>query len=268
MSVAVSQIELLCGEVCLGLGTAFFDEAVDGKHYLITNWHCVTNRDPRTGRPRRKDGITPDALIVSLHRNNGEAGIDFLNSVKYRIPIEYRSSTGWRMHPAGQAVDIVVLEIDLSEVRPPVLQGFVSRLQSDHFAIAQVGADVVILGFPQGLSPTGSLPIWKSGSIATEPAGFPNGEPCFWVDAATREGMSGSPVFIRRPGQYAFDNPVIGCETRIVASDHLAFCGIYSGRMKSTDPIDALDSQIGKVWRPECIGQVISEGIALDYEEH
>jgi Trypsin-like peptidase domain len=232
------------------------------KFGLITNWHCVTGRDPFTGLPRSKDGVTPDALVVCLHRDTGETGIDFLNPVRHRLPIEYRTQTGWRMHPDGQAIDIVALEIDLSKIKPPVVKGFISRLQTNHSAIAQVGADVFILGFPQDLTPTGSLPIWKRGSIATEPAGFPNGEPSFWIDSATREGMSGSPVFLRRPGVYAFDNPVVMSETRLVASDHLAFCGIYSGRMKSTD---ALDSQIGKVWRPECIEQVIRQGIPFDY---
>jgi hypothetical protein len=81
----------------------------------------------------------------------------------------------------------------------------------------------------------------------------------------------------------AFDRPIIHSETKIVASDHLAFAGIYSGRMRSdidskADPSkpknkkgveDTLfEAQIGKVWYPACIGEIIASGLPLDYEEY
>lgn len=264
MSAAACRIELFCGEILLGQGTAFFDEAINGRRYLFTNWHCVTGRSPTTGRPQSKDGITPDSIVIYLHRFLGRDGIDFLHPIPHRLPIEYRSGTKWLMHPSGQKIDIVAHELDLSMVEPTPLGAYISRLQSSHNAIVQVGAEVFILGFPRGLTPTGSLPIWKKGSIASEPAHFADGEPCFWVDSATREGMSGSPVFVRRLNNNSFDNVTIESEARLVASEHLNFCGIYSGRIGVSD---LLEAQIGKVWNPACMSQIVNSGVALDYEE-
>jgi hypothetical protein len=58
---------------------------------------------------------------------------------------------------------------------------------------------VFILGFPKGIS-QGAFPIWKRGSIATEPLygvttiWAKSGAPVILVDALTNDGMSGSPV--------------------------------------------------------------------------
>jgi len=61
-----------------------------------------------------------------------------------------------------------------------------------------IGMDAFILGFPKGIAHQQLLPIWKRGSIATEPE-IPREDdlPVFLVDTATREGMSGAPVLLR-----------------------------------------------------------------------
>jgi hypothetical protein len=59
----------------------------------------------------------------------------------------------------------------------------------------RVAAEVFILGYPKGLSMQGVMPVWKRGSIASEPLiNVMDQAPAFLVDAATRDGMSGSPV--------------------------------------------------------------------------
>lgn len=268
LSLASVRIELFCGEVSLGIGTGFFD-VYNGDSYLITNWHCVTGRNPSNGMMKEVDGITPDRLVASSHRLvvNSQplisgSGYDFFKSSEMHVPIEYRDGSNWLMHPLGQSVDVVAHK--LQENEKSLASVFIRKVTNTQDAIVQVGSEVFILGFPKGLSPTGSLPIWKRGSIATEPSILADGEPCFWIDAATREGMSGSPVFVRRPGTYRFDNPDMTNIGKIGLSDHLAFCGIYSGRMGVSD---ALEAQIGKVWRPDCIKEVVTDGVPLDYVE-
>ena len=61
---------------------------------------------------------------------------------------------------------------------------------------AEAGMDCFILGFPEGLFGAAFTPIWKRGSIAAEPyQRVP-----YYIDIATRRGMSGSPVIIRHDG--------------------------------------------------------------------
>lgn len=261
LSFAVTRVQLFDERSCIGVGTAYFDKFGE-KTYLITNWHCVTGRIPSNGRARSNDGRTPLSLVVLIPRSENGV-LYYLNPVQYEVPVEFGPGSPWRMHPSGQKVDVVIHEVREGLLVP----ARVSCVSNNHSAIVQAGSEVFILGFPQGLQPTGTLPIWKRGSIATEPSVEADNEPCFWIDSATREGMSGSPVFVRRPSSSPsnFDDPELHSETLIVPSQHLVFCGVYSGRMSASDPLEA---QIGKVWRPECLKAILDSGIPLNYEEY
>lgn len=71
------------------------------------------------------------------------------------------------------------------------------------------------------------------------------------VDTATRRGMSGSPVILRSWGQYQQNaGPAI-----LSGGAHSSFVGIYSGRLGSTDKLDA---QLGIVWPRFLIDEVIA----------
>lgn len=274
-SLAVVQLELKCGDVTLGFGTGFLDEVSD-RTYLITNWHNVTGRSPETGRVLAMDGITPDRVKVHLFRWVDPLVI-FDNPVTLEIPIEYRAEKQWLMHNKGQQIDVVAIEIAKSAL-DGALRAFLSRILNHHDAVVQVGSAIFVVGFPQALRPTGTLPLWKSGTVATEPSINANNEPCYWIDAITQQGISGSPVFVRVPGRHAtaFEYPEMHAETKLVASNHLAFAGIYSGRLSEVgngfgtqkmSNAQTFKAQLGKVWRPECVGSVITDGIPLDFYE-
>ncbi|GAA5265244.1 hypothetical protein ACOSOMT5_P1669 [Acidiphilium sp. MT5] len=270
VSLTVVRIELCCGTVSLSFASAFY-ERVGDKRFLVTNWHCVTGRDPNTGLCKAKDGITPDSLIVwnhSILMVNGQfirsTGQFFDTPTKIKIPIDYRSGSRWRMHRQGQKIDLAVTEIMQSEGGN--LECCISAVQPDKNTELEIGDAVVIVGFPIGLNPTGTLPLWKGGYVASEPAFPAGGEPCFWIDAATRRGMSGSPVFkrLRRPDASREAMSILPGILTIDASDALQFVGIYSGRMGHAD---LLEAQIGKVWLPRLIAEVVTDGVELDFDE-
>jgi hypothetical protein len=48
-----------------------------------------------------------------------------------------------------------------------------------------IGSDAFILGYPFGIN-VSTLPIWKRASIASEPGVAVGGQPCFYVDTASR----------------------------------------------------------------------------------
>ena len=136
--------------------------------------------------------------------------------------------------------------------------------QTDLFA--GVGETVSIVGYPFGLTGGGTFPIWKTGHIASEPDVDYQHSPVFLVDATTREGMSGSPVYRRFPG--------VGWRTRkgtnLIASktvyaggsDLTRFMGVYAGRIgritESDGELVEESAELGRVWKPEVIEQILS----------
>src|SRR5690242_7246944 len=68
-------------------------------------------------------------------------------------------------------------------------------LDSNHKPLCVLEAKLFVIGYPQNTE--NFYPIWKSGTIASEPNLMPLGIPFFYIDATTRKGMSGSPVVFR-----------------------------------------------------------------------
>jgi hypothetical protein len=96
----------------------------------------------------------------------------------------------------------------------------------------------IVIGYPEGLfvrhSAQSVLPIWKTGHIASEPSVYIDDVPKLLIDAATCEGMSGSPVYVRE-------------------RNFNRFLGIYTGRTSQL-------SELGFVFTPEAILEIISTG--------
>jgi hypothetical protein len=120
-----------------------------------------------------------------------------------------------------------------------------------------IGMDVFILGYPFG-SKTPALPVWKRGSIASEPDMVRNSKDAtgyYLVDTASRPGMSGSPVILR-----SWSNHILESSMWTTSNDKLPIdriIGVYSGRLKSKQE----EAQIGLVWHVDYIDQIIDAGI-------
>src|SRR5262245_19165118 len=76
-----------------------------------------------------------------------------------------------------------------------------------------------------------------------------------WLDTASRPGMSGSPVILRSYGTHLTE----GHKFTLSGGAANKFIGIYSGRLHTTDPLDA---QIGMVWPATYIDEIIDGGLA------
>jgi hypothetical protein len=269
-SMAVVPIDLYTTgandeEVLIGSATSFCD-VLGSQRYLITNWHNVTGRDPATGQPREKDGVIPTFVrahfLKALTSPEGQSQVSPWETVSIDFPIEVFQATNWIMHQEGQSIDLAALAL-------PEDTRVHFRAMSKSIGVfepyLEVGAEVFILGFPRGLRPTGSLPIWKRGSIATEPYFGAYTEPCFLIDAATREGMSGSPIVARAVTKVEMDKirAPLTLDTPIIQYRGLSFVGVYSGRVGVKD---ALEAQLGRVWRAELIREMLTNPKPLDWE--
>ncbi|WP_298425217.1 hypothetical protein [uncultured Kordia sp.] len=156
----------------------------------------------------------------------------------------------WFVHPVHkELVDVVVFEMETPDNFNGILRP-INKIQFDDFNL-RIADEVFILGFPYSITGGGSLPIWKRGSVATEPDIDYEDLPKVFIDTASKSGMSGSPVIFRRFGIHGVEDETLRVNSRI--GEIRGFVGIYSGRITGKSEFDA---QLGIVWKKEVIEEI------------
>ena len=239
------------GDNKLGIATGFIWEH-ENANYLVTNWHVMTGFHPQTKQPISESGSTPDVLRIWLHTverlGKWESyGLTLFNN---------QGRPRWKEHKTfREGVDVAVIRLDL----PDKLKAFpVNSITFDEFRV-EISQDVFIVGFPRGITGAGKLPIWKRGSIASEPDVDIDKVPKLLIDSMTREGMSGSPVIAQYVGVYK-ENPENPDLFDWIGTGR-KFLGIYSGRLLGQDEFEA---QLGIVWKASLINEIITSGVRPD----
>ena len=192
-------IELYFNELLLGPATAFCYKK-QFRTFLVSNWHVFSGRNAQTGQPLNSKGGLPNKLKIKLHGNQiGEFGYG------WNLPLQDENGEPlWLQHSSGQNYDIACIEC------PPFPEGLRCYTIEDHKETPiriEIGQDIMIVGFPRGLAAQGIWPIWKRGTLAAEPhIERLDKLPIYLVDAASREGMSGSPVYLFGNGSIPTDD--------------------------------------------------------------
>ena len=238
LSCVSLHLECFFQGALIGTGTGFI-VVYEGTNHLITNWHVVTGRDSNTGTPMSTNGVAdPDMIGIwyhdakrlgSWHRIN-EPLIDPTNGNKL-----------WKEHRLSRQIDVIALTLKPND-DTTVYHLDTSLAQTD--LVLAPSEPVSIVGFPFGIAAAGKFPIWKTGHIASDIDLDYNGEPIFLVDATTRPGMSGSPVFARRLGMHRAST---GWH---IGKDAIRFLGVYSGRIRE-------QADVGMVWKPSVIDDIL-----------
>jgi len=248
------HITLRFNEAEMGVGTAFFYTA-GNKDYLITNWHNVSGRRPWDKKVNSGRGAIPDNLVVRLpydeQLQDGVIARKWLPKVLKLYADDEHYRPIWWEHPNHRfTIDAVAIELAALATTKAVPANAES-LALDKLSLTP-GMDVFVLGYPRGISGGGRLPIWKRGSIASEPDVNIDNLPKMYIDTATREGMSGAPVYAQEVGFWAPEGKRFPDEG-VFGKGH-RFIGIYSGRV-GNDPFLA---QLGIVWKEEAIQEIIA----------
>ncbi len=230
----------------LGTGTAFIYE-YEEKFYLITNWHNVTGVNPITEEQIGSHGGIPDLLEFTILVKQ----IPYIEWGHFTVNLYNDNTSDWLIHPLyKEKVDVVAIELDFSENFKGIFKP-INKIKFDNFKL-EVSDDVFILGFPYSLKGGGHFPIWKRGSVATEPDLDYDGLPKFFIDSASKSGMSGSPVIFKRNGIHGAYGGSLQPDSLI--GEIQGFIGIYSGRLIGESKLDA---QLGIVWKKEVIEEII-----------
>ncbi len=240
-------------EIVISNATGFVYQYLD-KYYLVSNWHVFSGRHAISRKPLdTKNSSLPDKIRIYFPID-GEIGI--VDKIDCSLKDESNDTYYWLEHPQENKVDVAVLPINwrTEYATYPINQINESRGINDFPAGLYIGQEIFILGYPRGIKGGGGFPIWKRATIAVEPyiAMDDDFGLKILVDAATREGMSGSPVIVAgTPGcAVLFD----GKKQSIHIRPFKLFVGIYSGRIAGDDELSA---QLGIVWKEKTIREII-----------
>ncbi|MCK5131793.1 MAG: trypsin-like peptidase domain-containing protein [Candidatus Sabulitectum sp.] len=209
-------------------GTGFLVEH-DSRIYLVTNQHVFTGIEFFNNTPLAPDSSKPVELHLWFHGPLPGEWIVGVESL-YNEDVSPR----WITHRYENA-DAAVLPLE--NIPHGALIHTLSLSQAETDLTVMPGITLYIIGFPYGRASTGKMPIWKTAHLASEYDLDVEGARAFLVDATTREGMSGAPVVLR-----SFE-----CSSGENVSTR--FMGIYSAQY--------LDAEIGIVWRPEIITEIL-----------
>ncbi len=218
----------------------------------MTNWHVFSGRDPSAGQPKLSCCAVPDTCRYTVASPRGEA----IAWTTYEISLGSADDQNarWFQHPLmGQDCDIAAIPVETETI------GFAKDLldQDGHDSemVIDLGEELFLPGFPLGLSSNGSMAIWKRACLASS-LEFGHGmSQFFYVDTATREGMSGAPrLAISNWRHYSLDR---GTGKARVIDKPLSWrlLGVYSGRRNSSDGFEA---QVGIVWRENLIYDILA----------
>lgn len=159
----------------------------------------------------------------------------------------------WLQHPdEGQAIDIGVLPLPSDEVGNA--KDLLDKDAHDEHMFLDLGGEVFLPGYPRGLVSAGGLPIWKRASLASSLEFGEGINRFFYVDTATREGMSGAPCLALSNWQHYHRDPETLKMSVVRRPLSWRLLGVYSGRL---DPGDSFEAQIGIVWRETLLFEVL-----------
>jgi hypothetical protein len=242
-------LEQYFNDTQLGQGTGFVWK-VGERNYLVTAWHVLSMRDFYTGENLKGHAGRPNILRTLFNIQTG-------SFAKQRLDIKIWDDDDkplWLVH-LKKSVDIAVLPL------PPTPPGLTVALYPLNVLAntklrIEIGMEVFILGYPFKIE-LPAYPVWKRGSIASEPQLIRFVTHYLLVDTASRPGMSGAPV-IRRSWSGHLVEPGF---VPLVDTPLSKFIGVYSGRVRTDHPQEA---QIGLVWDGSFIDEIIAGNVRDD----
>jgi hypothetical protein len=224
-------LQMFFNETLISTGSGFI--IATDRPYLVTALHSLTGREPITLRNKSETGAWPNFVAYSGWYCRGREPLYFDDNQPAA------SRRRYLLHERGSRIDVTVLPLG---DRPPdhsiLFRGLIDPEENARYIRMYVSQTCHIIGYPQGLTihPAAEVvfPIWKTGTIASEPYVNVDEDPKLFVDARTFRGMSGAPVIVRQLNY-----------TRLL--------GVYTGRTGD-------QSDIGFVFKPTVINELLMRG--------
>lgn len=185
------QVTTLWGGSRLTNASGFFFER-EGRSYLVTSRHVVFDAGA---------SHFPDEIAFPVHTS----AVDLTRVVRVTLPLYSGGQARWRQaQDSGGEVDVAVLPLDPAALPPgPAFTAFGPEHLLDSLAHVQVGADLLLLGYPLGFQDTlHYLAVARHAIVASAFGVRFQGKGQFLTDARAHRGSSGGPLVMRcAPGR-------------------------------------------------------------------
>ena len=196
-SLATHYLRMIAMETgnIMSTGTGFLYEYQD-EIFLITNGHNITRMNPEQTLRIISSAAFPSKIITRARffpkdSPNMMGVTDFFTIDLYEN--DSFSKPLWYVHPDKEyLIDVVAIPLEKKDKIQEHIKLFpINCYPFDKEFFPEVADDVFILGYPFNVTGDKELPIWKRGTIASEPIIDIDNLPKIFVDTATRPGMSG-----------------------------------------------------------------------------
>ena len=248
--------EIFFDDQMLSKATCFFTKR-NFKQYLITNWHVVSGRNADTKKCLDRNAAIPNNLRIYLPKESDNNLLVFGDYVKLDLYDEDGKPKWYEMRKKDMIVDVAIIPIT-QKIDKFILNIEEAEEPFNEKVPLEIADEVYVIGYPFGRI-GGELPIWKRGSIASEPDVDIHEMPYFFIDTATKSGMSGSPVIAYRRRNVVMAESEHGKFSRHITK----LIGVYSGRIGAENDAVA-DAQLGRVWRASVIDEIIALNTPLE----
>lgn len=267
LSLCTTRVTLRKDENALSSATGFFYQIPTGVPgynnivFLVTAYHALAMHAPAENVPNQGNMVD-----FWLHTSPDELGA----LKKCTLPLyTKKGQPTWLHSQAFAQADIAMLPVPTQ-----FLEGGRESTSLGHDWVEEplklsVATNVAIVGYPYGLcDETHGLPLWKTGTIASEPYVDFQGQPSFLVDVAAFAGMSGAPVVALASGLWESEdepgNLIVGSSRRLL--------GVYTSMMMrdtkryledvSQSQVPGVryqeSLQLGYVWKASLIQEIVS----------
>lgn len=271
LSMITTKVLLLKSDSLVSQGTGFFFITQDTVNkqstvFLVTNYHVLTGSAPEENKAPIGDNI-----IFFFHKDQNNTS----DLKQIRFPLFTKTGRPiWVSSSKYKSADIAIIPLPTSLYSDCKLQGI-----SEEWAKSQIvlhpTSSLTLIGYPYGFSDTkNALPIWKTGTIASEPLIDFDGKPLFLVDISAFPGMSGSPAFAIAFGMYEVE------QGSVTPGSVKKFLGIYASMqmLEEKKYLEQLDAdkkegikiseslELGHIWKADLIIDIINGIDKAKYE--
>ncbi|MGM0913867.1 MAG: S1 family peptidase [Pseudomonadota bacterium] len=254
--------------VSQGTGFLFLRELEGGQVlFLVTNYHVLTGSSPEKKEPPKGNNIE-----WFFHTDNDDS-----SKVKpIRWPLFTKEGTPiWLTSSSCPEADLAVIPIPHVLAQDCDIRCISEQWHTESDLLVRPTTPGTLVGYPYGFyDKTNSLPVWKTGSIASEPEVDFEGKPYFLLDISAFPGMSGSPAFAISYGTYESTSGAakVGGVRKflgIYASMQMLNKQMYLEQLVHADPKlgvkDQESLELGHVWKASLIIDLINN---LDIEKY
>ena len=258
LSLATTPIEVLDLEGKVFTHGTAFAFRTENSVYLVTAWHVVSGRDFFT-RKLNRQGLIPAKfrIYIPSFRQSGETLTVGSNPFELNLTDQALKILNSPPEPFGFPVDVAVAKLPvginkngsfISKGLNDFSWGFAPRVGTP--ISSMIGADIFVLGYPLGTYEELKTPLWKRGSLASEPSFRISPEGAFLIDVNSAGGMSGGPI-LRRVTTLTVNNTddsvIQECYDEMIV-------GVYSGRALSASESSFV---LGYGWPIDMVHKII-----------